>query len=231
MRPLLLHLTITFQPACKSEVPFWPLTMNPSGALCSHDPLYFATKPQARSEMTRQAASRLLYISNWKLNSESACEEPRLRRLLGHISVYDKTRTFTQTQPQSSEDPSETNELSTYLHHQVPSFREFQAAIEVQLAAMAQVTAAAAQLNAEEYNSDEEEDDSDYDSYDGDDWSEDEDAAESDDSFTDTESVEGQRSECSSPTGCLGDTDEEEEKDLWALRPLTPFITNRSVNF
>ena len=205
--------------------------MNPSAALCSHDPLYFAAKPHARSEMTRQAASRLLYISNWKLNAESSCEAPRLHRLLGHLSVYDQTRAFTQTQTQSSEESFEANELSTYLQHQVPSFREFQAAIEMQLATMAQVTAAAAQLNAEEYNSDEEEDDSDYDSYDGDDWSDDEGAAESDDSFTDNESVEGQRSECSSPTGSPGDTEDEGERDLWALRPLIPFITNKSVNF
>lgn len=174
--------------------------------------------------MTLQAASRLLFISNWKLSSESAREEPRLGRLLGHISVYDKTRTYGQDEKRPTEKTSEPNELSTYLQHQVPSFKEFQAAIEDQLATLAQVRAASAQYNVEEYNSDEDEDDSDYDSHDGE-WSDDDTAAESDDSFTDNESVEGQRSECTSPTFCPEDAVEETEgeRDLWAIRPTTFF--------
>ncbi|KIX08068.1 uncharacterized protein Z518_02723 [Rhinocladiella mackenziei CBS 650.93] len=208
---------------------FSPVTEKVSAALCSHDPLCFAAKPEVRSEMTRPAASRLFYISNWKLGTLSTCEEPNLRKLLGHLSVYDQVREFPQTQQiQSSEETPRPNELSTYLQHPVPSFREFQAAIEVQLATIAHISAAAAQLNVEEYSSDEEEDDDDCDSNDGE-WSDEDTAAESDDSFTDYDSVEGQRSQCSSPTSCPDDKGGE-EGDLWAIRPLTPFMNNRQVD-
>ncbi|KIX95348.1 uncharacterized protein Z520_08865 [Fonsecaea multimorphosa CBS 102226] len=229
--------------------------MEQLSALSSHDPRCFASKPQPqpqpqpRPETTSQSAARLLFKAHWKLNTESAREEPRLRRLLGHISVYDRTRTFaqaqvqaesqSQTQPSAETRPEEEpNELSVYIRHQVPSFKEFQAALEVQLETIAQIRAAAeAQYkNAEEYNSDEEEeDDSDYDSCDGD-WSDDDEdtSAESDDSScTDYES-EGQRSECSSPTfdsaHAKYDQLQEDEDDVWAIRPLIPLVSNRSAD-
>ncbi|KIW91229.1 uncharacterized protein Z519_08125 [Cladophialophora bantiana CBS 173.52] len=213
--------------------------MEQLGALYSHDPRCFASKPQLQPlpDTTSQSAARLLFKSHWKLNTESAREEPRLRRVLGHISVYDRTRTFAQAQvaQPSSETRPEPNELSAYIQHQVPSFTEFQAALEAQLATIAQIRAASAQYkNAEEYNSDEEEeDDSDYDSCDScdGDWSDEEEdtSAESDDSCTDYES-ESQRSECSSPTFDSADAkhDKEEEEDVWAIRPLIPLVTHRS---
>ncbi|KAH0843067.1 hypothetical protein AYO21_08765 [Fonsecaea monophora] len=215
-------------------------------ALSSHNPRCFASKPQPQSqpqpqpqpETASQSAARLLFKSHWKLNTESSREEPRLRRVLGHVSVYDRTRTFTN-QTQQTHQPAaaettrpESNELSEYIQHQVPSFKEFQAALEAQLATIAQIRAAAAQYsNAEEYGSDEE-DDSDYDSCDGE-WSDNEDtSAESDDSScTDYES-EGQRSECSSPTfdsvHAKYDTQDQEE-DIWAIRPLIPLVSTRSA--
>ncbi|KIW31601.1 uncharacterized protein PV07_03231 [Cladophialophora immunda] len=218
--------------------------MEQLSALSSHDPRCFASKPQpqpqTQPETASQSAARLLFKSHWKLNTESSREEPRLRRLLGHISVYDRTRTFAQAEEQtqpSEETRPEPNELSTYIQqHQVPSFKEFQAALEAQLATIAQIRAAAEQYNnAEEYNSDEEEeDDSDYDSCDGD-WSDEEDtSAESDDSCTDYES-EGQRSECSSPTfdsadAKYGQDESEEDDDVWAIRPLIPLVSNRSAD-
>merc|ERR1712072_1117410 len=128
--------------------------------------------------MSPPAASRLHFVASWKLNTESARDEPKLRKLLGHISVYDQTRTLVQSQTPSSDDP-ESNELSTYLQQHVPCFRDFQAAIALQLATMAEAKAAASQLAEEENNSDEEEIDSDYDSYDGD-WSDADTAAGSD---------------------------------------------------
>jgi len=112
--------------------------------------------------------------------------------------------------------------LSTYLQQQAPSFKEFQAAIELQLATMAEVKAATERYNTEGYTSDEEVVDSDGDSYDVE-WSDD-DTAESDDSLTDYESMDGQWSTCSSPT-----EDEEDEYDLWAIRPPTAF-SNRPVH-
>ncbi|EXJ71446.1 uncharacterized protein A1O5_05254 [Cladophialophora psammophila CBS 110553] len=218
--------------------------MEQLGALCSHDQRCFASKPksQPQPDTTSLSAARLLFKSHWKLNTESAREEPRLRRVLGHISVYDRTRTFAQAQQAqpSSETRPEPNELSAYIQHQVPSFKEFQAALEAQLATIAQIRAASAQYkNAEDYNSDEEEeDDSDYDSCDSCDscdrnWSDEEEdtSAESDDSCTDYES-EGQRSECSSPTFDSADAkhDQEEEEDVWAIRPLIPLVTHRSAD-
>ncbi|OAP61050.1 hypothetical protein AYL99_06054 [Fonsecaea erecta] len=217
--------------------------MEQSSALSSHSPRCFASKPQPQPqpqpqpETASQSAARLLFKSHWKLNTETAREEPRLRRLLGHISVYDQTRIFAQaqapTQP-SAESRPEPNELSVYIQHQVPSFKEFQAALEAQLETLAQIRAAAIQYNnAEEYDSDEGEDgDSDYDSCDGD-WSDDEDtSAESDDSCTDYES-EGQRSECSSPTFDSAHAkyaQEDEDDDVWAIRPLIPLVTNRPAD-
>jgi len=127
----------------------------------------------------------------------------------------------------------EENELSTYLQHEVPSFEEFRAALRIQLETIAQVRlATATQCNeVEEYASDGESDSS-YDSFDGDSWSEEENAADSDDSLTDNES-EGQISPCTSPTfdsaGAKSDKELDEENDVWAIRPLTPFLngTNR----
>lgn len=170
--------------------------------------------------MTPAAASRLLYISSWKLGSESAREEPTLRKLLGHISIYDKTRTFSlDTSTFSS--PEYGSEAATYGGYHVPSFKAFQAAIQDQLAAMAKVTAAETLLhqNQDGIEQDDDEDDSDYDSYDGDDWSDEDESADSDGSFTDNESTEGQWSECTSPTATS--CDDEEHSDLWAIRPLT----------
>ncbi|EXJ82073.1 hypothetical protein A1O1_08142 [Capronia coronata CBS 617.96] len=209
-----------------------PLVVQTTDPLCSHAPLHFSVKPQARYDATRHAASRLLYISDWKLNSESARDQPRLRNLLGHLSVHDQARSITHTQTRSPPpEPEQSNELSTYLQ-QVPSFREFQAAIEVQLATIVQITAAAAQLkfvNNHRYEAAEE--DSDCDSYEGD-WSDEDTAAESDDSLTDNDSL-GTASECSSPTSCSskvrhGDGDEE-ELDLWALRPMAPYMREQPV--
>ena len=192
--------------------------LNFSGALSSHTPLYFAAVPTARSTMTPAAASRLLYISSWKLNSEIAKEEPRLRKLLGYISVYDKTRTFSHNaSPSSSQDLG--SEASSYAGYQVPSFKAFQAAIQDQLAAMAKVSAAESSLHTNEDGFEEDENDSDYDSYDGDEWSDEDDAADSDESYTDNESTEGQWSECTSPISPL--CDEDGESDLWAIRPPT----------
>lgn len=208
------------------------LQLNTSGALTSHSPLYFASQPQARSEMTRPAASRLVYISNWKLTSESAKNEPKLRKLLGHLAVYESTSTFTQASSDPSQSPnseSDPNELSTYLHDHVPSFKQFQAAIAEQIATMAQVSSAAAQVTVKEYQSDEEEeeeDDSDYDSYDGDDWSDDEGAAESDGSLTDNEGSEDQSTDAISP---MSSCQEEDDADLWAIRPLTSYLTRTAV--
>lgn len=202
-------------------------TLDISGALCSHTPLYFAALPAARSAMTPVAASRLLYISSWKLNSETAREEPRLRKLLGHISIYDKTRSFSHNASGSSDEESEAG-ASPYLSYQVPSFKAFQAAIQDQLATMAKVTTTSTLLHTDEDQVDEgDDDDSDYDSYDGDDWTDEDTSAESDESFTDTESTEGQWSECTSPTATC--CDEEEDSDLWAIRPLTTNAHRKSL--
>lgn len=194
-----------------------------SEALCSHHPLSFASKPKAPSEMPQPSASRVLFVSSWKLNSEAARDEPRLRKMLGHISVYDEARAASRSQTQASEEASEDKELSAYLQQQAPSFKAFQAAIEVQLATIAEIKASAELFNTEDDASDEDFVDSDSDIYDGE-WSDDETTAESDDSLTDYESTDGQWSPCSSPTSCSGDAkDEEDENDLWAVRPLTTF--------
>lgn len=196
--------------------------------LSSHTPLYFSAKPQTKADMTRQAASRLLYISHWKLNSESARDDPRLRKMLGHFSVHDQAQAYTQRQARPALVQVQSNELSSYLQH-VPSFREFQAALEVQIATLVQITAATAKLNLVGTSNREIEDDSDCDSCD-DDWSDGDTTADSDDSLTDNDSSSAE-SECSSPTSCSSEVghDKEEDLDLWALRPLTPFIREQAV--
>jgi len=230
--------------------------MNYTEALRSHSPLSFACEPQAqaqaqgkekekekaqaRAEMPPPSASRVLFVSGWKLNCEAARDQPRLRKMLGHLSVYDEARLLSRAQTQDSEEESDANELSTYLQQQVPSFKEFQAALELQLATMAEVKAATDRYelqlatmaevnagtdryNAEGYISDEEVVDSDDDSYDVE-CSDDDATAESDDSLTDYESVDGQWSTCSSPTSCCEHAEhEEDENDLWAVRPPIPF--------
>ena len=208
--------------------------MDRSNALRSHPTLSFTSKPETQPDTASQvAAARLLFKSHWSLDTESAREEPRLRRLLGHISVYDRTRAYAQARSEPiTAKATEENELSAYLQHQVPSFEEFRAALRVQLEIIAQVRLAAAQSNnVEEYNSDDdEEEDSDYDSYDGDNRSDEDLAAESDDSLTDYES-EGQRSECTSPTSSSANEKYdkgEEEGEFWAVRPLTPFLNSAS---
>jgi len=201
--------------------------MERPNALCSHAPLAFASKPETPIYTTSQSITRLVFRSQWNINAESAREEPRLRKLLGHISVYKRTRAYAQGQTKSDQP-----EFSTYLQHQVPSFEEFRAALRLQLETIAQArTAAVDAKEVDEYNSDEDdEDDSDYDSYDGDDFSEEDNAAESDDSLTDVES-EGQLSECTSPTfDSFGATfNKAEEDDLWAIRPLAPFLSKTTT--
>ena len=63
----------------------------------------FTTKDQ-RSTMAPRVpspeyvAGRIHSIANFKLRLEASQNEPRLRRLLGHISVYDAIREYKQTQ-------------------------------------------------------------------------------------------------------------------------------------
>ncbi len=210
--------------------------MNRQSALCSHAPLAFNSTPEVSLETESRSASQLLFrSSNWKLNVESARPEPRLRRLLGHASVYDRTKAQRQSNSVSTI-TTEENELSTYLQHQVPSFEEFRAALRLQLETISQIRLATTNecKDVDEYDSDGESNSS-YDSFDGDNWSEDEGAADSDDSLTDNES-EGQTSACTSPTFSSPDTkydkEVDEEDDVWAIRPLTPFFnsTNRLVS-
>ena len=162
------------------------------------------------------------------------------------------TETYPQQQPQPQPQPQQrpqrevvkptTNELQEGLSLEqlrVPSFQDFQAAIELQIASLSEIQAASKRLQAlsqscptidecEEAKAEKEVDveeycdsgseDSDYDSYDGDaDWRDEEDGSESDDSMTDPESV---RSECSSPV-------EEKMEDAcdFGLRPLVSLIT------
>lgn len=178
--------------------------------------------------MAPLAATRLLYVSNWKLNSESARNEPRLGRLLGHIAVFESTRSWTES---SSADPdSELNELSSYLHDHVPSFRQFQAAIQEQITAMTDLTSPPPYSTVDESRSDEDEDEdddsSDCDSCDGGDWSDDDTAAESDGSLTDTECSEDQPAE--SPAA-LSSCPEEDDAGLWAIRPLTTLLSRATI--
>lgn len=193
--------------------------MTDTAALSSHNPLYFAEEPEAQIKMSRQSTSRLLYIANWKLESESARSEPQLRKLLGHISVYDQTRTFTQNQS-AAQQSSKEGELSDYFSQTTPSFKAFQTAIQEQLNALAQGTATTSQTTVDEYESNEdEEDDSDYDSYDGE-WS---DADTATDSDGDGEQSLQEVLQCSSSTKCSGE--DEDVKDLWAIRPPTRRIS------
>lgn len=171
-------------------------------------------------------------ISNWKLNTESSCEEPRLRRLLGHISVYDKTHAIIKEDLPSPTQCSESQDVSTNFGQQeIPSFKEFQAAIEVQLATLAALTATSVQCReVDEYDSEDDEDDdddSDYYSNDGDGWSDDGSTTVSDESLTDNEGVEEPQSECTSPTYYDAKDKDQEEDDLWAMRPAAPFFNSR----
>lgn len=196
-----------------------------SSPLSSHSPLCFGSKPGHPVETMNYTANRLQCISNAKIRIEAARDEPRLRNLLGHIAIYDGVREWNHShkttsryveqfsEPQlkvesidESADITDANELHTYLHH-IPSFQDFQAAIQLQLAAIADITAATAQLTVEEYEGDGNSDnDSDYDSYDGD-WNEEYSDAgtESEGSDTDVELMEtDQQSECDSPTSAKG---------------------------
>ncbi|EXJ59227.1 hypothetical protein A1O7_06659 [Cladophialophora yegresii CBS 114405] len=200
--------------------------MDRQEALSSHAPLLSASTTQLPLETTRSTA-RLLFRSHWNLKSESAREEPRLRRLLGHISVYDRTKDFAQAQPVSTyTTTTEANSPATYVEHQVPSFEEFRAALKAQLETITQIRLAAAiQCNdVDEFDTDEESDCS-YDSFDGDDWSDEDTSVDSDDSLTDNDS-DGQISECTSPTSASANSkyDSEEDDGIWAIRPLTPFL-------
>ncbi|OCT52279.1 hypothetical protein CLCR_09124 [Cladophialophora carrionii] len=194
-------------------------------ALRSHAPLSFAPTPEALSETTKSAA-RLLFRSHWNLKAESGREEPRLRRLLGHISVYDRTKVFAQAQPTSASTVTTEKRPATYVEHQVPSFEEFRAALRIQLETITQIRLAAAiQCNeVDEFDSDEESDCS-YDSFDDDDWSQEDTSVDSDDSLTDNDS-DGQISQCTSPTFASANSknDTDEDDGIWAIRPLTPFL-------
>jgi hypothetical protein len=115
----------------------------------------------------------------------------------------------------------------------VPSFQDFQAAIELQLATLAHIqqsSKSATQTYSDSCTTiheesecvqeycDSESDVSDYDSYDGDDrWRdhESDDTLSDDESMTDPESV---RSSCYSPV------EEEDEDDYFSLKPLVPLV-------
>ncbi|KAL6251235.1 hypothetical protein RBB50_001443 [Rhinocladiella similis] len=199
------------------------LTRNTMSPLRSHDPLLFASKSDEQPDMSWRTASRLNFVASWKLNSEAGREEPRLRNLLGHLSMYEGTRTATRPEKAPAES-ADSNELSAYIQQHVPSFQDFQTAIALQLAAIAEIQAKASQPREENDSDDEgEEDDDDDDDYESGDgtWSDNETAAESDDSYTDYEISDGQWSPCSSPTSSLGELEDEEEDraGLWAIRP------------
>jgi hypothetical protein len=199
--------------------------MNFQSALTSHSPLSFAATPLITTETPSQTAARLQFKSQWKLNSEMSREEPCLRKVLAHTSVYSRAKAYTQSlQASTAPDKSpEASELSTYIQHRVPSFEEFRAALALQLQTITQVRLAA-QANcqqAEEYDSDDDDEtDSDYDSYDGDCWSDEDDNALSDDSLTDDQESGGEESPCTSPTcaSTPGRYDDQED-DIWAIRP------------
>ncbi|RVX71946.1 hypothetical protein B0A52_04345 [Exophiala mesophila] len=178
--------------------------------------------------MAPVVAARLLYVSNWKLNSESARNEPRLGRLLGHIAVFESSRSCTES---SSADPeSELNELSSYLQEHVPSFRQFQAAIQEQISSMTDLTSPPPYSIVDEFQSDEDDseddDSSDGDSYHEGNWSDDDTSAESDGSLTDAECSEDQSAEPSSP---LSSCPEDDDAGLWAVRPLTTLLSRAMI--
>jgi hypothetical protein len=172
----------------------------------------------------------LASISNYKLRIESSRNEPQLRKLLGHISIYDSVREYRNEQLSQTTCPSvhppcldrrrqqqqrptkpkpapSTNELQEYLQLQqvrVPSFQDFQAAIELQLATLSEIQAASKKVHAlsldcptidavadsdstevEEYC----ESDSDSDTISEYDSCDDDEDGESEDSMTDPESV------------------------------------------
>ena len=227
-------------------------------------------------------ATRLQFISSHKLNRESSRNEPRLRILLGHVSIYDSVREYRreliistsfssepmprrqqpqaqlqtlqrpqqqhrpQLQRQQSTKQSASNDLQGYINidqARAPSFQDFQAAIEVQLATLSEIQSTSRRLQAlsrscrsipevnesvetevdeEEYCSDTDSG-SDYDSYDGEgDWRDDDDV-DSEDSMTDPDST---RSEGSSPV------EEKEEDEALGMVPFVNLIgRNISVDF
>ncbi|KIV89041.1 hypothetical protein PV10_08655 [Exophiala mesophila] len=199
-----------------------------TGPLNSHKPLEFTSQPQPLAQMAPVVAARLLYVSNWKLNSESAKNEPRLGRLLGHIAIFESSRSCMES---SSADPeSELNELSSYLQDHVPSFRQFQAAIQEQISAMTDLASPPPYSIVDEFQSDED-DSEDDDSSDGElchegDWSDDDTAAESDGSLTDAECSEDQSAEPSSP---LSSCSEDDDAGLWAVRPLATLLSRATL--
>jgi hypothetical protein len=210
----------------------------------------------------KHTATRLQCLANYKLRIESSRNEPRLGRLLGHISIYDNIREYrreeltktscpypisdaplispplpptkqTQQRYSNTEKVSAaTTALEGYVSY-VPSFQDFQAAIELQLATLAHIQQSSKSATQPQSDScptiqeesecveeycDSESDVSDYDSYDGDDgWRdhESDDALSDEDSMTDPESV---RSSCSSPV------EEEDEDECFSLKPLVPLV-------
>lgn len=202
--------------------------------LRSHDPLSFASKTEQKPDVSRMPASRLNFVASWKLNSEAARGEPRLRNLLGHLSIYEETRTIIRPEKVPAED-ADPSELSAYIQQHAPSFQDFQTAISLQLAALAEIQAVTS-VSVKEYGSDSEEegddDDEEEDDYDShhENFSDIDTAAESDDSYTDDDISDRQWSPCSSPTSSLGDLEDEEEDEagLWAVRPLAPIIKGLS---
>ena len=180
--------------------------------------------------------------------STSFSSEPMARQL-------PQTQTKASHQPQRQHRPqllrqppkqTASNEIQKSLNldqARVPSFQDFQAAIELQLATLSEIQTTSQRLQAmsqscpniaegnesgetevdvEEYCSDSDSD-SDYDSFDGEgDWRDDEDA-DSEDSMTDPESV---RSECSSPV------EEKEEDEILGSRPSGSLMgRNISIDF
>jgi hypothetical protein len=254
--------TIAF-PMPPSSLPPNPLFSHPVKPSHRRTP----SQPQIIIPSIRHTATRLQCLSNHKLRLESSRNEPQLRKLLGHISIYDNVRECRREQLSQTACPSEpppyldtecqqqqkqrtptTNELQEYLQLQqvrIPSFQDFQAAIELQLATLSEIRMATKKLhalsldcpsideddedsaNVQEYCESDSESDtvSEYDSYDGDGaWRDDEDEdVESEDSMTDPESV---RSGCSSPV-----EGEENKDDYFGLRPLVPLVGALSVNF
>lgn len=256
----------------------------PPSPLFSHPtkPLHRRTQSQIHVNIPsmKYMATRLQCVSNHKLNRESSRNEPRLRNLLGHISIYDSVREYRREQiistsfssehmsrqqpqaqlhapqqPQRQHRPqlqrqqskqTASNDLQDYLNidqARVPSFQDFQAAIELQLATLTEIQSTSRRLQAlsqscpsiaegnesveteldvEDYCSGSDSG-SDYDSYDGEgDWRDKEDA-DSEDSMTDPEST---RSERSSPV------EEKEEDEVLGLVPLVNLIgSNISVDF
>jgi len=168
--------------------------------LASHAPLCFEAKPGDRSRgAERYVATRLLYVSDSRLRLEGGRLEPRLRQLLGHISIHEGASTWIEQDRQTSDlmplsraakpDRSRcdgANELPLYLQ-QVPTFQSFQAAIKVELVTMAQVMATAAQLRVETHECDSEDEESDVEDVGEDGYDDSDDSDNSDNSDTDSD--------------------------------------------